>query len=172
MPAGAATTRVDVDRKFSQSRLKGGPPMHRQAEPIAPAVVGDGDGRLGQLVSNKAATGDAGLIRPPGGLPEQGRAAGSAEPAALRTGTGDVVDLELAVASHHLAVGDIDRPAEGAARPALAVGAVADGVEDELALDLDAAGVAAANGFGCHRGLPDRRLRGPDLSPRTRAVPR
>src|SRR5258707_1195552 len=96
MPAGAATTRVDVDRKFSQSRLKRGTPMHRQAERIAPAVVGDGDGRLGQRLSNKAAAGDAGLIRPPRGLPEQGRAAGSAEPAALWTGTRDVVDPELA----------------------------------------------------------------------------
>src|ERR1051325_4221523 len=54
------------------------------------------------------------------------------------------IDLECAAGAHHLGVGKIARPAEGAARSAIAAVAMADGVERGLAVDRDGAGLAAA----------------------------
>src|SRR5688500_10431555 len=84
----------------------------------------------------------------------QGRAAGGAEPAALRLGARDFVEPEVARPGRHLLVGEIGRPAEGAAGPPLAVGAMAKGVEDGFALHLDAAGAAATMGLAGHGPAP------------------
>src|SRR6266851_296950 len=60
------------------------PPFGRQAYPAAATVVGHRHIRSGQWLLDETPAGDTGTARMEGRLPEQGRAAVSAEPSLLR----------------------------------------------------------------------------------------
>src|SRR5262249_26941656 len=128
-------------------------PPRGQAHPCAPVTVLCREQWRRNRRVDKTPAGDAGLIgQESEGFPVERGAAIGAEIAVVPRLSRLGVDAEFAALRHDRAVGEVHRPAEGAARALLAARAVADPVEAGLAVHCDR-GLAATAGGGARHAI-------------------